>query len=1476
MLASVQTKLEERIQDNALFKEGTSSKDLIKDAEIDEEIRKVFPLDTATAVRAASGDTDARAALAELTTRRELLRDTITASRDRIHSRLKRYEDAQERETYRKELLDQMARRKGRLEKVDQTPELEKAPHLLMTERGHSVMVFTSAKDYVEAVSPELQKRGERDSIKKDKLIEELEAIQNTQVNGVDDSDGHLTFQAALDLTDEKGEGQETVIAILVHPEDVSDIGTDEYVNSLGFYKAEDESKEDQQFKYLLAARSDVLVHEDMHTLEFEMQIARRRALTELQREETRIRLEMTDQGFSKEEIESAVENLTQKKEALKNIEGDILHERWERGLSELSAHLMEPELGSNDLTLAEISVFNPENDEYYEQNDRDSIKDIDADLQKVLELVNHIKKINRENDPEAFKRILDNISAYIGINLPEDYATNMDVQFMLSELIQSYLLESENQAALRGKDGLQNMITMLRLISGKEVESMEPRYDEKTESERVLGTAQFLTRDRSLRLKDPVTIIRQSVQSNPDIFPSRKDFPGHMLAPLYGPYGVLPAGPLNVIPRMARAHLRYRMVPGYKEKWGSFDEFWKEVSYNPAHLPAKAEGLLGTFTQEILGGFIHKVGARGRTPEELTGVHEYRLDDQGRPTGEKPGEPISTGLIGNALAALPAKDMLFGTKTAPAGFGDAMFKILGRGPIAMKIGSVLFGEENMDPNDRRLDFNMSPRRHYVPGYTERDTQEGGSQLAPDGKPRVVQKLEGHMLPTWDYKNKKWKYSPYIRPEVVIPSMEHHRRATIGTMVGMLGKSGIDQQSLQLMIMQNMPEINLRRDGVIDLDITQFSNPLKETDLDYGRSEGRLGRLEGNRQTIQRYTQEVKRQFFGTENFDGDDREDVDDIDIIRGHVSDEYLEEMKSRLEDFVQFGLGQDNKKLKHLGTEHVAVVDHVFRAMQYENSIRQLRRKYLDADERKHGRTLSSTLSQWQTEVDDKFRKLTSKGASTRDAYRQAFEEVIESHGGQLQFQYKEGQPPVNLNADQIMKLFVRYEVDGSPLAFVADLKDQSNQAFGVGQLEKMAYNSEWNEQTREAGPHEVYLGGGFRLAKEEVQIFTRTLYYSYFERLLREGAPANTIFVPGASKMYDTYLREDVWNLKIPYNAVSDDDMMRVEVVRNEQTGQLERKQVRDQLRYNEYYWLKFRQKFGQLDPQTGDYVLQPSPRLNEIMESFGIDHNDPNAHQLLAQKFQGDFLSVVKVADRDIQFKKEVFGKFAEMQATLRNERNEPIPIIPVPPATDLVDRFFKDGAMIAEVEEQIEFTEEQNRHYAVMSNYLYRAREAMAYFKARSEIFKKRAEWLVKYPRWIVLSYTAAKFILPMALGIPVGLPFFPAWVYLATIAGAYYEGHYLNKQKKLNAGRELNAIMKSQDFEKITTQLEQKIRQFYIPNQEEVINFIGQKNTYEKMYEKIMDVEDDKLEPQENLITKALPALLAGGVSFIERSNAA
>jgi hypothetical protein len=190
-------------------------------------------------------------------------------------------------------------------------------------------------------------------------------------------------------------------------------------------------------------------------------------------------------------------------------------------------------------------------------------------------------------------------------------------------------------------------------------------------------------------------------------------------------------------------------------------------------------------------------------------------------------------------------------------------------------------------------------------------------------------------------------------------------------------------------------------------------------------------------------------------------------------------------------------------------------------------------------------------------------------------------------------------------------------------------------------------------------------------------------------------------------------------------------------------------------------------------------------------------------------------------------------------------------------------RFYEQGAIVQETEENLSRIENQMSFYSLMRLYLQESRRSIPYSKARSEIFKNQAKY-IKYFRWGVLGITAYAAVTSPMPGLPLVLPL-PPEVYMTMVALSYYEAYYLSVKQKYWGMREMNSIKYADEMFEFTNRLEGMIRQFKIPSTEEQEQYNALKSRYEKFFEGISDVDSEELTVKHNAATSFISNTISG-----------
>jgi len=1461
---------------------------IISDERIHQIMADYFPVDMKNVIELiSSGKTDLQnnpryKELQKYMDRRRALGEAMKKYRDKISSHLEEYYS--DENGVISKIEDALIARRNRNSEFP-APKEKKQPKLYLTRNGNYVLVYEDAESFADIVAPRLI----RDPNNPDHYMSREELISYLSGEGKDDLGKQTMFQMAVNLDSI----DDTVVVAYLGPETVESVASpgeegDEYLEVFL------DTRDSEYKKKMIAA------------------------------------------GFSEHDPRHSFQNILLKslrKESKVEIAHILAEDRTNRALFELAARVGSDEPCQN---IGDLYLTNPQKASSVDgviPESRKYAENMDRDLQVVINIINELL-LETQDDPERLEsiaRTISNITEQMGL---EGYEVEdiknfkrEDLRRTLAWLIDSYVyhrsvFSEDKKNVEEGRTQLTVLIDLIRRISGKDENYIQNMYQNLQNMEvyyvpsKPEGRTQYspYSTDLDILQRDPVTQIISIATRRSPVTPRIFDMGAHDVAMLYG--DTIPIIGRHI--KRARAWLRYQLTPGLKSK-GPFYEFWQSVQNNPARVTQKAEagkwlGILST--DEILGTFKNVASAHGRSYGEIMGVtvtdehggdidaaiaalEQQRLDipqddrkalaalDRRISTLKKrreiTGERIEAGLVGRVVSRLP-----FLTHPSETySWGDNAIKILGRGGFARYVGKLFFGE-SVTPR-QRIQFTAPPKMHMSYGYTSKD-KENGRENEPDGKPRVLVIEKGNSVPVKNPTTGRFEFVPYIPYQAVLPSMEAHNSATLTILTEMMAKTGIPRQTLNFMLWQALPEINFDpRGGAITFNQEAFTRPLKFTDLDYDT------RLQQNRESVARSIAEVKRTIFGDPNLDGEDIKpgDIKEGDIIRGHISSELVESMVDLLRQYGSEGMGADHHgdRYEKVYTEHEIAIRHIHRAMEYENALRALRKKYLEADEKSNTQTLTAQLSAIQAAIDSKYTELRENRVNHRQALTEAFSTVLE--GATVTFKYK-GRT-VTISGDKIAKLFAKTRTDGTPERIITKSTDIDNSPFGFGQLWQMAYDSELNDTEGIAGTGEVYIGGGFRIHKAEVQIFQRTLYYEYFRRVMDQGLPADTIHIPSIlGKQFELDIRAEYWG-KVPPRQSRDilndyDTLNRIAAIREIQQriqeletqintttdpqikAELER--AKGELEHNLTKYQTIDSEYIPAVLTLQDYFFAESLKLykekgceDDLYTLFDIDPNATDREELLRKKFE-EFSKVVEASDKDNTFLCNVFGQNAALLKTLYDDRGGTVGVAPVKKMPELMSRFFEQGAVIEEVEENLGMLEEQNRLFAEMTRYLTFASEAIPYAKARSEILKKRAD-CIKYFRWAMFALFALKFFCYNP-----SLPFLSVWppgwstgAVVAVIGLSYLEAYHLRVKSKYWSERELNAINYVADLNQLTTSLADKIRRFYIPSAEEVKRYPDLESKYEKLFESISEVDQDKLGKavSQNMMTNLVAGVLSG-----------
>ncbi|HEX9804871.1 MAG TPA: hypothetical protein VGA67_04260, partial [Candidatus Dojkabacteria bacterium] len=826
--------------------------EVMTEQEINNIIKKYFPYDSKLAVEAALAKSKGNgkeqiSAIEKYTLEREIAKRTLVEAQKRIIKNREGY--IKNRESRKKEIMQTLASRKeGNTTQVDNASD---NTTLFTTQNGDNILVFTKAEDYYNVVRPEITLKKEQFGIKPGNLNEQ-ETVEF--LNGVLTSqEGNNTFQAAI------GTDDDAVIAILV-PEIPKEIqGQDDQLTNehlgiaqeLGIVVTGQETQKDLAF--ILAISKDALIHESQHTSDMVKRKIAKEIIQELN-------------GSKREAAEKI----------LKESTSQILNDRTRRAIWETSAVLLENEIyerGNHELSLADIAVYQPGTAEGFDAELVEDLEKTDGKLQEMLTLINYAI----ENDKDTVERIVSIFKEEGGIDPGQlafyENLNPADRKKILRGMIINHLstdsyMEDENPLEL----AIQNLRKMTGLQDSEEFKDLKPDY---TEEEETSGVHRWgiVSRDINILFRDGPALINQYSMFN-ELDPPRDDIVGHSMVPMHQ------IGPV----RWLNAELKWRLFDDYRNtfsKDGYYPEdvakrrFMQQVMNSPVEIVNKDMGFLGLITNEVVGGYRRRLGVLGRTDNDLRGMISYNIDQNGRIT-DAAGNVVTrrNGLApavdnGNAYSVSP---WIRGTAGLPwinqvlsrynsASWGDATWKIFGRGPLATRISQFVTGVAKND----NIDFSSPPRWSYRYGYTQDDIARGLGPNDPDGMLRTIMHREGNMTPMFDPISGRWTSVENIAVEAVIPSMDFNRQASISTLLALVSKGGINERDLRAMLMQYLPELNIRQAGALpDFDMTQFTNVLRETDLDYKQ------RVSKNIMSNSSFINDVKVKIFGSANFDGE------------------------------------------------------------------------------------------------------------------------------------------------------------------------------------------------------------------------------------------------------------------------------------------------------------------------------------------------------------------------------------------------------------------------------------------------------------------------------------------------------------------------------------------------------------------------------------------------------------------------------
>lgn len=1488
---------------------------------IDKEINRIkhelFPVDLKKSTEAALKGGKATDELYEYTLKRQILESTMQDIARRKYEAMKRYKEFENGETKGiTELLQNIQETNNR--KDSKRLDNEKVNELLnnnnlfhfITAKGTGVLVLTDAKAMA-ALSPEIEQFKIEDG-KKISLggLDTDEKLTQWYESLGEDARGQMQMTVRL-------KNGEEVMVFFVNPKIENNIDTihasDEEKNSLldelGILNSENLTQEEREIAIRIS--HSAFWHEEGHAerssgdliLTYENYIKK-------------LELELKD-GMN-QKLREVIE---QKIKILKETQGqNIQRMRWTNALEELRGRVYErratqESMTYRDISLGDIDIYDPEFTSK-SSSEKDAKLKIDEQIKKLLYMINFsFDESNQERIINAL--VSDNmqfISEQTAENIKkfdEDPSLDPDTKIRRKKIliVNTFHKLLSSYELFDTKEDLNLMIERFQKITGLNDENIaDGMKNSKALEYTDTADVQIVTENKNFRFRDPATIVINYAKASPMMPNEGLSKGAHEMAPMYAGLGIpilekIPG--VSFADQYIRAKIRHQLWSPRDSKGSkqyTWEEYWNYIQNNPARLAEKAEGDL---SDDLIGGLMRLGMLHGKNYDQLT--NQNVIDNYDSKSGrivKAPGAPydlkdyskdnqIQLGLVGRVMAGVgktPIAPIYY-----PAAWGMAPEKIIGRGPLARTIGAVLFGKSVKGGGAAyKLTYQEPPKYNYRPAYIgDRNT----IQLEPDGQPRVELIQYGNMIPTWE-RNSSGKMEmvmkPYLPVNAILPSIEHHRHALLSNLIGMQAKSGIDSQSLQLMIMNGLPEFNLRGEGGMFLiDINKSKEPIRKTDL---KAESRMRE---NRVTIAKYVDEVKNNLFSGVN-DGDpvfnlmgtETDDIDPVthkvtkssadkykdlsvidrntidtdltsrgisnrELARGLVSETDMENMIAFMRQYRDRGAGATADEGKRT-EDHPIVIRHVFRAMQYENGIRKLRKTYLGEDP-----TLRTTLEAWNTEIQNRIKTENFGLKDRREKHMEIIDDVINSHGGSINITRDSGHT-FNLNLDQIKTLFFQYDAENVPVKLVHESDDVLNSPFTVAELEKIAYDSEWNMDKGGPGREEIYIGGGFKLHKTEVQIFERALYYIKVKDIMERGIPADSINIPGQTQFDTITLREEYWNIgpygdRYGYHPVMVMDPMTGAMIpyKDPASGQ-EIPDRSNPIKNSEHYLMIIQDQIA-----AGTLNITDAVNLFNKASKNGIVWTAANFDTEFVKS--ENFQTIVNACEEDREFMDSLFGERAQLQATFIDERNNIHGLRPEKPAPELMTRFFEQGFVVQEVEENLKRIEEQNRLLFIMRYLMENSRQAIGYSKARSEIFKKRAQY-IKYFRWAILGITLGAVVTAPGF-IPAALPLSP-WIYTAMIGSSYYEAYFLQVYKKYWGAREFQAIEYSNQAYELTQQLEAAIRKFNIPGDEEQEQYASIINKMEKAYEQISEVDDDKKKASSNPVTEFTGNIVGGLLS--------